>query len=102
VDSVNNVTYTWNNAIGSSGTISVASVSGAVNTTPAPIHITNSAGNMTLSWPADHIGWYLQSQTNNLAGTNWVTIQGSVTTNLMIFPIGSSNVFFRMVFTNTP
>jgi hypothetical protein len=57
---------------------------------------------MTLSWPADHIGWYLQSQTNNLAGTNWVTIPGSVTTNLMIFPIGSSNVFFRMVFTNTP
>lgn len=104
VDSVNNVKYTWNNAIGSSGTISVASVSGSVNTTPAPIAITHSAGNLTLAWPADHIGWYLQAQTNNLAGPNWVTIPSSVTTNLVTIPIGITDgaVFFRMVYTNSP
>jgi autotransporter-associated beta strand protein len=103
VDTANNVTYTWNNAIGSSGSISVASVSGSVNTNPAPISITNNAGNLTLSWPADHTGWYLQSQTN-LAGTNWASIPGSSTTNLVIIPIATTNksVFFRMVFTNGP
>lgn len=107
VDTINNVTYTWNNAIGSSGSVSVASVTGAVNPNPAPITFTNSAGNLTLSWPADHIGWYLQSQTNNNPpgiSTNWVTIPSSATTNLVIVPIAATNrsVFFRMVFTNTP
>lgn len=43
------------------------------------------AGNtMTLSWPVDHTGYTLQSQTNSRAlglKTNWVSIAGSTATN---------------------
>jgi hypothetical protein len=58
---------------------------------------------LTLSWPADHLGWRLQVQTNSLpAGlsTNWVTVPGSdlvTSTNLTINP-GNGAVFYRMVY----
>ena len=34
---------------------------------------------MTLTWPTDHTGWRLQSQTNSLnvgINTNWVEVPG--------------------------
>jgi hypothetical protein len=56
---------------------------------------------LQLSWPADHLGWRLESQTNTLdlgLGTNWVTVPGSNDTNQMSFPFGLGNgsVFFRL------
>jgi hypothetical protein len=56
-----------------------------------------------MSWPADHLGWLLQSQTNPPAsglGTNWVTIPGSGGTNQATIAIGPTNgsVFFRLVY----
>jgi hypothetical protein len=62
------------------------------------------AGNqLTLSWPADHIGWRLQVQTNPLAtglGTNWVDVPNSNTTNSQSFEMGYDNnsVFYRLVY----
>jgi len=58
---------------------------------------------MQLSWPADHIGWTLQVQTNSLnagLGTNWAAMADSSATNQMSFPLGLSNgsVFFRLVY----
>jgi hypothetical protein len=57
---------------------------------------------MTLSWPADHRGWLLQVQTNDLnagLGTNWFTVQGTDSTNQMIISPSPANgpVFYRLV-----
>ena len=62
-----------------------------------------AAGNqLQLNWPADHAGWQLQSQTNNLAvglSTNWVNVAGSTQTNQILLPLNTVNgtVFFRLV-----
>jgi len=62
----------------------------------------NVAGQLQISWPTDHTGWQLQSQTNNLTsglGTNWVNISSSAQTNQMTVPLISTNgsVFFRLI-----
>jgi fibronectin type 3 domain-containing protein len=61
-----------------------------------------SGGQIQLSWPQDHNGWYLQTQTNSTdagLGTNWFTIPNSNLTNqfsVLISP-GNGSVFFRLV-----
>jgi fibronectin-binding autotransporter adhesin len=100
-DVINNVKYTWNNTVVSDGKVTVASVATLVNTSPTNITTSVNGGNLTLSWPADHIGWTLQSQTNSLnkgLGTNWADVAGSAATNQVIVPIVSTNgsVFFRL------
>jgi hypothetical protein len=62
------------------------------------------AGNiLTLSWPADHLGWRLQAQTNALLSgltTNWVVLPGTdlvISTNLTINPANGA-VRYRMVY----
>ncbi len=62
-----------------------------------------NGGNLELSWPADHLGWRLQSQTNSLAsglGTNWVEVTGSATTTTVTNSINAANgaVFYRMIY----
>jgi len=58
---------------------------------------------LQLSWPADHLGWRLQMQTNGLSaglGTNWVTVSNStsvVATNIAINPTDGS-VFLRLTY----
>ena len=54
-----------------------------------------------LTWPADHLGWYLQAQTNTLAqglGTNWVDIAGSSSVNTETITVSPNSpaVFYRM------
>jgi hypothetical protein len=69
--------------------------------------LTNSfAGNtITLAWPSDHIGWRLQSQTNNInvgLRSNWVDVAGSAATNRVSLTvpagIGPGCLFFRLVY----
>jgi autotransporter-associated beta strand protein len=100
-DYINNVKYTWINTVTSNGRITVASVSPLVNTNSTNIVFSVGSGNLTLSWPQDHIGWTLQAQTNTLSaglGTNWVDVPGSTATNQVIVPINAANgsVFYRM------
>jgi hypothetical protein len=68
--------------------------------------LTNSvSGNtLTLTWPADHLGWHLQMQTNTLGAglkTNaWVTIPGTdqiTQTNVSMIKTNPT-VFFRMTY----
>ena len=82
--------------LASSGSISVVQ---AFSPTRTNITTKASGGNLTLSWPTDHTGWVLQSQTNTLTGTNWVNVTGSESTNQWVTPIDSSvgSVFFRLV-----
>jgi hypothetical protein len=74
-----------------------------VATNPTNITVVVSGGILHLSWPADHTGWTLQSQTNSRnsgLGTNWAAVPGSTTVNSMNLPIDPANgsVFFRMVY----
>jgi autotransporter-associated beta strand protein len=89
----------WTNKLAVDGTIAVLST---VATNPTNITYSVSSGTLSLSWPADHTGWILQTQTNSLAkglGTNWVAVPGSSTvnqTNIVINPANGS-VFFRLI-----
>ena len=54
-----------------------------------------------LSWPADHIGWRLQAQTNAYGlGTNWLDVPNSSASGQMTFPLDPSAgcVFYRLVY----
>jgi autotransporter-associated beta strand protein len=88
--------WDWAPAI---GTLSVVT---GVATNPTNITFSVSGGVLALSWPADHLGWYLQCQTNSLSvGLNngWVTVPGSqsmTSTNIAINPAQPA-VFYRLI-----
>ena len=72
------------------------------SSTPTQLNFAMVGDGFQMTWPADHTGWQLQSQTNSLAiglSTNWVNVSGSAQTNLVIVPLDTSNgaVFFRLV-----
>ena len=61
-----------------------------------------SGGQIQLSWPADHLGWTLQVQTNDLSaglGTNWISIPASATNTQFAAPLAPENpcVFYRLI-----
>jgi len=61
--------------------------------------LTNSQ--ITFSWPTDHTGWQLQSNSVGLGATNaWYTVSGSTLTNTIIVSpsAGQTNVFYRMYY----
>jgi hypothetical protein len=74
----------------------------------APVNPTRSvSGNvLTLSWPADHLGWHLEMQTNTLGSgltTNgWVVVPGTDLVTQTNLPIANTipTVFFRMAYPN--
>ncbi len=83
------------------GTISIANTNSAIANTPTPIVVAVTGGILSLSWAPDHLGWWLQAQTNTLGkglGTNWVDIAGSNTsTNSTITPDPTQpTVFYRL------
>jgi hypothetical protein len=94
----------------SSGVESTNSLQASATTQPsqAPINVGAivSGNTIALSWPADHLGWQLQVQTNapgSGLGTNWVTLPGSesvTSTNITINPANGS-VFYRLIY-DTP
>jgi autotransporter-associated beta strand protein len=89
----------WTNKLAVDGTIAVASV---IATNPTNITFTISGNTLTLSWPADHLGWILQAQTNTLAvgiRTNWSAVPGSASANQYVTPINPANgsVFYRLI-----
>lgn len=67
--------------------------------------LTNSLSGsaLTLSWPADHIGFNLQAQTNALSTgltTNWFNVAGSASTNTVTITVDPTKptVFYRLVY----
>jgi hypothetical protein len=74
------------------------------NLTPAKLTNSISGSTMTLSWPADHLGWHLQTQTNTLAAglksNAWVVVPGSdkmTSTNISIIKTNPT-VFYRITY----
>ena len=86
----------WNtNTIATDGTLRVLS------TLPVTITNTRSENLLTLSWPADHIGWHLQAQTNSAGlGTNWFDVPNSSATNQIILALDPlpGSVFYRLIY----
>ena len=82
-------------------TSGVLSVVATVSTTPTNLTHTVIGGSLTLSWPASHIGWRLETNASGLDVTNaWFTLPGSPLTNQSTLPVdaASTNVFFRLVY----
>jgi hypothetical protein len=99
------VTYTWNtNSLTTNGIISVLSGGGLVNTNSTNFTYSVSAGVLTLAWPSDHTGWYLQMDTNSIGLTtndaDWVTVTNSNGTNSIALPISTNSpaTFFRLYY----
>lgn len=68
-----------------------------------PLGWQSSGGQLQLSWPADHLGWRVEMQTNALGvglGTNWITLPGSQTTNAISLQAGaiSGSLFLRLAY----
>ena len=62
-----------------------------------------TATNLTFTWPITYLGWRLEVQTNPLGigiSTQWFTVPGSVSTNLIRQPINKTNppTFYRMAY----
>ncbi len=65
-----------------------------------------SGNNLVLSWPADHLGYRLLVQTNNLNKgvsaniSDWGTVAGSTTNTSMSIPIikATNNAYYRLVY----
>jgi alpha-L-fucosidase 2 len=102
---VNGVTYYFvvsaTNAVGD-GANSLEAAAQPVALTSPPVSCSLSGGQIQINWPADHLGWLLQAQTNPPSiglGTNWLTIPGSGGTNQATIPIGPTNgsVFYRLI-----
>jgi autotransporter-associated beta strand protein len=92
---------TWTNKLAEDGTIAVLAVGPSVPSYPTNLSFSASGGTLSLSWPATHQGWILQTQTNALStglGTNWTDVAGSAgmtATNLPV-NVNSPAVFFRL------
>ena len=66
---------------------------------PTNITFGVSGTNLNLSWPADHLGWILQEQTNALnSGLPWLDLSGTATVTSTNVPINPAlpRVFFRL------
>jgi len=71
----------------------------SIASNPTNIIYTVSGNSLTLKWPADHLGWYVQSNAVSLSKTNdWFDVPGSENgTNLVITPSpAKANVFYRL------
>jgi hypothetical protein len=71
--------------------------------TPPSLAFNVVTNGLQVSWPQDHIGWTLLSQTNVAGlGTSWVAVPGSAATNNYLMPMTLPNgsVFLRLVYTN--
>lgn len=105
-----NATYPTNfpaSWTGVNGALTETTGSGSITipggTASYPTNLTSSFGGgaLSLSWPATHLGWFLQQQTNSRAiglNTNWADVAGSdamTTTNIAVNP-AAPTVFYRL------
>ena len=71
-----------------------------ISTTPTSLSLNLSANQLIISWPADHLGWRLQTNSIDISiAADWFDYPGSTTNTSETITIGLSqtNVFFRLV-----
>jgi autotransporter-associated beta strand protein len=95
---------TWANNLKVDGSITALTVPLTVNTNPPAMQVSVAGNTLSLGWPTN-LGWTLQTNSVGLsAASQWHSYPGSATitnVNITINP-ANTNVFFRMVYTNTP
>ena len=86
-------------AISVVGSQVILTVSTATVLPPATVSVSRNGSTMTLTWPGDHLGYILQSNSVNIAiPADWFNVPGSSTvTNFPVTLAPGSNVFFRLV-----
>jgi autotransporter-associated beta strand protein len=96
---------TYSNHLAADGAITILQAAASVNVAPCSMTVTKTASSITFSWPSDHTGWRLTTQTNPLASgvrqTNtWYTVPGSSTTNTMTVPIDKNqpSIIYRLTY----
>jgi len=100
VSQVYGQTVTWDlSNLTVNGTVRVASVVAA----PVVLTTVPSGNTLNLSWPADQLGWRLETQTNALTvglNTNWFTVANSTNVTGVTVPLvpGNPTVFYRLVY----
>ena len=68
-----------------------------VASNPTNISSTISGHVLTLSWPADHLGWLMQSNSVSVANTNsWYDIPGSEAVTSLNIPMTQPQTYFRL------
>jgi fibronectin-binding autotransporter adhesin len=89
---------TWTNNLAVDGSITAGPAVSTVATNPTNMTFSVSGTNLTISWPADHQGWYLQMNTNSLSSNTWTDVANSNTGTNSVIPIDPTrrNAFFRM------
>lgn len=90
------------NAYGSSVPSAAVAARPVATNSPA-ITLASGNGQLNFSWPADHLGWSLQMQTNSPAtglGTNWFTVPDSSNVISTSLPINGAagSVFYRLAY----
>jgi 4-phytase/acid phosphatase len=65
---------------------------------PTNITASVSSNTLTIAWPADHIGWILQAQTNGLSTGHWFDWPGTDGVNAALITMDPANaaVFYRL------
>lgn len=94
----------WNNKLATSGSIQVASLISTTASYPTNITYSLTGTTLTVGWPATHLGWILQEETNSLhtgltaASNTWFDVSGTgsgTNANITINP-ANPTVFIRL------
>jgi autotransporter-associated beta strand protein len=95
------ITYVWANRLDIDGTIQVLSGASSVSSSPTNITAAFAGNTLDLSWPADHTGWTMQTNSIGITSTgSWFPLPGSAATNHVIVTVDRTrgNVFYRLVY----
>jgi autotransporter-associated beta strand protein len=95
--------YVWKNDIAVDGSITLLGGGIPADTTRTNLSAAYSGGLLTLTWPTNHLGWYIQSNSVGLDVTNsWFNVPNSQGTNQIVLTpdLTKGEVFYRMVYTN--
>lgn len=100
-NALNTVSYVWTNKLAIDGTLVLLQGASPIASYPTNITATVNGSNLEITWPATHIGWILQAQTNSLTvglTTNWVSIPSTATASGYTNTIDPTkgNVFYRL------
>jgi len=89
------------NILGDESAYSSEVVARPAATTVVPLGLALANSGLQFNWPADHTGWRLMMNTNNLANPGgWFTVPNSMATNQLWLPFDptQNNAFFRLVY----
>ena len=97
----NNMVYTWQNNLASSGSIRVLSAVPLINTNAATANFKAvvAGGSLSFTWAPDHLGWQLYTNAVGLnASGSWFPVPGSAAVTNETIPVnaGNSKVFFQL------